>query len=89
MSKNGKSVFDGLLAAARAEEEVKPEVSSKKIEGSQGKRQNPEYRQTTIYIRKDLHKKVKRILEDSGFEGDFSDWVEQCMLGEIANHQGD
>ncbi|MDJ0619801.1 MAG: hypothetical protein QNJ63_24175 [Calothrix sp. MO_192.B10] len=48
MSKNGKSVFDGLLAAARAEEEVKPEVSSKKIEGSQGKCQNPEYRQTTI-----------------------------------------
>lgn len=51
-----------------------------------GKRQDPNYRQTSIYVHKDLHRKVTRLLEDEGYEKDFSDWIEECMLSKI-KHQ--
>lgn len=54
----------------------------------QGKRSHPNYRQTTIYIDKVLHRQLLRSLEDSGFDGDFSEWIEQKMKGEIESQKG-
>ncbi|WDD36078.1 hypothetical protein PQG02_32275 (plasmid) [Nostoc sp. UHCC 0926] len=65
-----------------------PEISSKKKGKGQGKRSHPDYRQTTIYIDKVLHRQLLRMLEDSGFDGDFSEWVEQKMKGEIESQKG-
>lgn len=75
------SIFKDLLNNARNDEPEKEpeEVSSKKI----GKRSHPDYKQTTVYVRKDVHRKLIRILEDSGYKGDFSDWIEEQMLTEI------
>lgn len=75
------SIFKDLLEAAREDEpQPEPEISSKK---KGGKRSHPNYRQTTIYIDKVLHRQLLRMLEDSGFDGDFSEWIEQKMKGEI------
>ena len=62
-------------------------VSKKTSSKGQGKRSHPNYRQTTIYIDKVLHRQLLRVLEDSGFEGDFSEWVEQKMKGEIESQE--
>ena len=64
-----------------------PEISSKKKGKGQGKRSHPNYRQTTIYIDKVLHRQLLRMLEDSGFDGDFSEWIEQKMKGEIESQK--
>lgn len=80
------SIFKGIIDNARSEEpEPKPEVeiSSKNT----GKRSHPDYRQTTVYVRKDLHRKLSRLLEDSDYNGDFSDWIERQMLTEIAKNK--
>lgn len=64
---------------------TKERASRKHPEG--GKSKNPAYRQTSIYVRKDLHRAVTRLLEDEEYEGDFSDWIEDCMLMEILKRQ--
>lgn len=86
---NGKSVFEGLLSAAKQEPKDEPKLSPNVTDSQSnlGKRQRDDYRQTTIYVNIKLQKKVKRLLEDSGFNGDFSDWIEQCMIHEIENIQ--
>lgn len=84
---NGKSVFQGLLSAAKQEPKIEPKLNPN-ITDSQsnlGKRQRNGYRQTTIYVNIELQRKVKRLLEDLEFHGDFSDWIEQCMIHEIEN----
>ncbi|MEH2293962.1 hypothetical protein [Nostoc sp.] len=48
---------------------------------------HPNYRQTTIYIDKVLYRHLLRSLEDSGFDGDFSKWVEQKMKSEIESQE--
>ncbi len=70
------SMFDDLLNAARGKEQVtqpEPEISSKK---KGGKRSHPDYRQTTIYINKQLEKKMKAAFLEDGIE-DFSQWIEE------------
>jgi hypothetical protein len=62
--------------------ESQPQVIKKTSKGS-GKRSDPSYRQTTIYIDKNLHRQFLRKLEDSGFNGDFSDWIEMKMKAEV------
>jgi hypothetical protein len=52
-----------------------------------GKSSNNDYKQSTIYVRKDLHKKVIRLLEDDDYPGDFSDWVEEMMLNLMQTQQ--
>ncbi len=42
-----------------------------------GKRSNPDYRQVTIFIPKDLHKTAKRTAED--IEQDFSDYTADAL----------
>jgi hypothetical protein len=63
--------------------EAQPQTVKKTSSKSGGKRSDPNYRQTTIYIDKNLHRQFLRKLEDSGFEGDFSDWVEKKMRAEV------
>ncbi|MHC5762978.1 hypothetical protein [Nostoc sp.] len=53
-----------------------PETSSKKNGKGQGKRSHPDYRQTTIYINKQLEKKMKAAFLEDGVE-DFSQWIEE------------
>ena len=69
---------NGHVEAPVASEKVSPKKKKKA-----GKSQNSDYRQTTIYVRKDLHRMVTRLLEDQGYNGDFSDWVEKCMISTI------
>jgi hypothetical protein len=59
--------------------ESQAQTVSKTNNKNKGKRSNPDYRQTTIYVHEKLHRQFLRYLEDSGFDGDFSDWVELKM----------
>lgn len=80
------SIFKDLLNNARNEDvepSIEEKVSSKNLIKREGKRSHPDYRQTTIYINKDLHRKIMRKLEDSGYSGDFSQWIEDAMLSEV------
>jgi len=78
------SMFDGLLNAARGQEqEQEPQKVDTSSQKKGGKRSHRDYRQTTIYVNKVIHRKLLRLLEDSGFEGDFSDWVEQKMKHDL------
>ncbi|GBE95663.1 hypothetical protein [Nostoc cycadae] len=54
-------------------------VSKGSAKVKSGKRSDPDYRQTTIYVHDKLHRKFLRHLEDTNFDGDFSDWVETKM----------
>lgn len=45
---------------------------------SGGKRSNPEYRLSTVYLRKKSHKDAVAILHDKG-EGDFSDLMQELL----------
>ena len=68
------SIFKDLLDAAREDEpQPEPEISSKK---KGGKRSHPDYRQTTIYINKQIEKKMKAAFLEDGVE-DFSQWIEE------------
>jgi hypothetical protein len=91
------SIFGKIINNARSDEpepepisepEPTPEVTAKaeviSSKNREGKRSHPDYRQTTIYIRKELHRKLMRILEDSDYQGDFSQWVEEQMLHEVS-----
>jgi hypothetical protein len=68
------SIFKDLLDAAREDEpQPEPEISSKK---KGGKRSHPDYRQTTIYINKQIEKRMKTAFLEDGVE-DFSQWIEE------------
>jgi hypothetical protein len=95
MVKPKKSAFSNLLDAAKGDNssldeqnnsevrsQPKAEVISSKKNG--GKRSDPNYRQTSIYIRNDVHKKLIRHLEDNDYPGDFSDWIQGQMESAIA-----
>jgi hypothetical protein len=99
MTKTKKSAFSNLLDAAKGDisdvdgqnnsevrSQPKAEVISSKKSG--GKRSDPRYRQTSIYIRNDVHKKLIRHLEDSEYPGDFSDWIQEQMESAIAKPKG-
>ncbi|MBG1258379.1 hypothetical protein [Nostoc commune] len=54
-----------------------PEISSKKKgKGQEGKRSHPDYRQTTIYINKQIEKRMKAAFLEDEVE-DFSQWIEE------------
>lgn len=75
--KDKKNVFAAISDAARSvqddEPQSEPEISSKK---KGGKRSHPDYRQTTIYINKQIEKKMKAAFLEDGVE-DFSQWIEE------------
>ncbi|OCQ92267.1 hypothetical protein BCD64_00180 [Nostoc sp. MBR 210] len=87
-----KNLFAAIGDAARStatpqkqtkEIQQAPIVTKANTKAKAGKRSDPDYRQTTIYVRDKLHRQFLRHLEDSGFDGDFSDWVELKMREEI------
>ena len=75
--KDKKNVFAAISDAARSvqddEPQSKPEISSKK---KGGKRSHPDYRQTTIYINKQIEKRMKAAFLEDEVE-DFSQWIEE------------
>lgn len=49
-----------------------------------GKRSNPEFEPTTIFLRKATKKTANRTLEDSGIRQDLSELVEELLQGWIS-----
>lgn len=51
-----------------------------------GKRSNPAFRPTTIFVRKETQRKATRLLEDQDTGKDFSDLVEELVANWIDAH---
>jgi hypothetical protein len=49
-----------------------------------GKRSNPEFEPTTIFLRKTTKKTANRALEDSGTRQDLSELIEELLQGWIS-----
>lgn len=83
------SKFDHILDAAKGHDKSSAKKSSKsspkadtpKRRGrpATGKRNDPEYDQTTAYVRKDTYKAVRIALIEEGEERDYSELVEELL----------
>jgi hypothetical protein len=87
-----RSKFSGLLDAAKGRDE-KPATSSKKRHGKArvstdekrgpgrppGKRSDPDFTQTTAYIRADTYKGVRIALLEEGEGREYSEIVEELL----------
>ena len=87
------SKFDQILDAAKGREKGSAKKSSKSSQKSSlrtdepkrrgrpptGKRNDPEYDQTTAYVRKDTYKAVRIALIEDGEERDYSELVEELL----------
>jgi hypothetical protein len=51
-----------------------------------GKRSNPEFEPTTIFLRKATKKTANRTLEDSGIKQDLSELIEELLQVWISKH---
>ena len=51
-----------------------------------GKRSDPAFRPTTIFVRKETQRKATRLLEDHDTGKDFSDLVEELLTNWIHDH---
>ena len=51
-----------------------------------GKRSDPAFRPTTIFVRKETQRKATRLLEDQESGKDFSDLVEELVANWIIKH---
>lgn len=67
-----------LLKLGKREPRQEPKREPKPIGRPRGKRSNPEFEQTTLFLRKDTKKAVTRQLEDHG-AGDLSSLVERLL----------
>jgi hypothetical protein len=87
------SKFDQILDAAKGREKGPTKKSSKSSQKAPlradapkrrgrpatGKRNDPEYDQTTAYVRKDTYKAVRIALIEEGEERDYSELVEELL----------
>ena len=87
------SKFDQILDAAKGREKGSAKKSSKSSQKSAmrtdepkrrgrpatGKRNDPEFDQTTAYVRKDTYKAVRIALIEDGEERDYSELVEELL----------
>lgn len=87
------SKFDHILDAAKGREKGSAKKPSKSSQKSSvrtdepkrrgrpptGKRNDPEYDQTTAYVRKDTYKAVRIALIEEGEELDYSELVEELL----------
>jgi hypothetical protein len=87
------SKFDQILDAAKGRDKGSAKKSSKLSQKSPlktdepkrrgrpatGKRNDPEYDQTTAYVRKDTYKAVRIALIEDGEERDYSELVEELL----------
>jgi hypothetical protein len=51
-----------------------------------GKRSDPAFRPTTVFVRKETQRKATRLLEDQDAGKDFSDLVEELVADWITEH---
>jgi len=51
-----------------------------------GKRSNPEYEPTTVFLRKATKRTANRALEDAGIRQDLSDLIEDLLQAWISEH---
>jgi hypothetical protein len=82
------SKFDKILSTAKSRDKTSTKKSSP---GSQapskrrgrptGKRSDPDYEQTTAYIRKETHRNVKIALLQEGEGREYSELVEDLLSG--------
>jgi hypothetical protein len=73
------SKFQAVLDAAGTRTTHKEKASSVPQETSRkrGKRQDPDYEQVTVYMRRDTHREAKKILLDRDL--DFSELVQKLV----------
>jgi hypothetical protein len=62
-----------------------PTLISRKVRPA-GKRSNPEFEPTTIFIRKTTKKTANRALEDSGIRQDLSELIDELLQRWISEH---
>jgi hypothetical protein len=84
------SKFDHILDAAKGRDKSSAKKSSSKSSPqadapkrrgrpATGKRNDPEFDQTTAYVRKDTYKAVRIALIEDGEERDYSELVEELL----------
>jgi hypothetical protein len=82
------SKFDKLLDTAKGRDKTSSKKSSasaatgsasKRRGRPTGKRSDPDFEQTTAYIRKDTHRNVKIALLEEGEEREYSELVEELL----------
>jgi len=84
------SKFDQMPDAAKGRDKSSAKKSSSKSSlktdlpkrrgrPATGKRNNPDYDQTTAYVRKDTYKSVRIALIEEGEERDYSELVEELL----------
>lgn len=73
-------------------EATEPKAPDEAVRGSfrrrrrAGKRSDPAFRPTTIFVRKETQRKATRLLEDQDTGKDFSDLVEELVADWISRH---
>ena len=74
-------------AGASTEERENPSLEAKKGKGRPtGKRSNPDYEPTTVYLRKTTKRSASRLLEDTNARKDLSDLIEDLLLQWSCKH---
>ena len=77
-------------AAPPARDTSNPQVGVEAAEAHKGrragKRSDPAFRPTTIFVRKETQRKATRLLEDQDTGKDFSDLVEELVANWITEH---
>lgn len=71
----------GKSSAKKSSSKSSPKTDLPKHRGhsATGKRNNPDYDQTTAYVRKDIYKAVRIALIEEGEERDYSELVEELL----------
>ena len=99
MTEKKKTRFSGLINRttvppdSEAEFKTEPESApspppsptTPKMGRPAGKKTNPEYTQVTVYLRKDIHRRAKKILIDDGRE--FSELVDELVSNWVVDPQ--
>lgn len=80
------SKFDKLLSTAKGRDKTSAkkssqgsEIPAKRRGRPTGKRSDPDFEQTTAYIRKDTHRNVKIALLEEGEGREYSELVEELL----------
>lgn len=67
------------LGAEGAGLKIQPEAGHEPKGRRAGKRSDPAYRPTTIFVRKETQRRATRLLEDQDLGRDFSDLIEELV----------
>lgn len=80
------SKFDKILSTAKGRDKSSTKKPSPAVDSTSkrrgrptGKRSDPDYEQTTAYIRKDTHRHVKIALLEEGEGREYSELVEELL----------